>query len=344
MTSRMSKHYTVAIVGATGLVGREMTKVLEERHFPVKTFIPLGSSRSAGEHVQFGGKDHVVKNSADSDVFANVDIVLMSAGGSASRELAPVGAKAGAVVIDNSSAWRMDPDVPLVVPEVNPGALSNFAQKRIVANPNCSTIQMVVALKPLHERFGLRRVTVSTYQAASGAGKSAMDELGEQVQAIFNVREIEVKHFPKRLAFNCLPHIDVFEEDGFTREEHKMRNETRKIMDLPELRVMSTCVRVPVFSGHAESVVAEFDAPVDLQSAREALEKGPGLILIDRPGKHEYPTQLDSEGKDDTFVGRLRCDPDDAHTLAFWCVADNLRKGAATNAVQIAELLADEHL
>ncbi|MEO1174799.1 MAG: aspartate-semialdehyde dehydrogenase, partial [Myxococcota bacterium] len=241
-------------------------------------------------------------------------------------------------------AWRMDPEVPLVVPEVNADAIGSFENKRIIANPNCSTIQMVVALKPLHERFRLKRVVVSTYQAASGAGKSAMDELGEQVQAIFNVREPEVKAFPKRLAFNCLPHIDVFQEDGFTKEERKMIEETRKIMSLPNLRVLSTCVRVPVFNGHAESVVAEFETAVSAEEARAVLQDGNGLVVIDNPAAGEYPTQLDAEGQDGTFVGRIRNDPDDPNTLAFWCVADNIRKGAATNAVQIAEILVERYL
>ncbi|MEM6533007.1 MAG: aspartate-semialdehyde dehydrogenase [Myxococcota bacterium] len=340
----MAKEYNVAVVGATGLVGREMIEVLEQRGFPVKAFSPLASARSAGEHVQFSGKDYIVKNAEAPDAFDGVEIVLMSAGGGPSRELSPRAATAGAVVIDNSSAWRMDEDVPLVVPEVNADAVGGYEKKRIIANPNCSTIQMVVALKPLHERFGLKRVVVSTYQAASGAGKSAMEELGEQVQAIFNVRDPEVKAFPKRLAFNCIPHIDVFQEDGFTKEERKMVQETRKIMGLPELRVLPTCVRVPVFNGHAESVVAEFDSPVAAEEARTVLGDGNGLVVIDNPSENAYPTQLDAEGQDGTYVGRIRTDPDDPNTLAFWCVADNIRKGAATNAVQIAEILVERHL
>lgn len=340
----MADGYTVAVVGATGLVGREMIAILEQRGFPVKSLVPLASARSAGEHLQHAGKDYRVEDASAPGAFEGVDIALFSAGGAASRELAPVAAEAGAVVIDNSSAWRMDPEVPLVVPEVNPEAAAGYTAKRIIANPNCSTIQMVVALQPLHERAGLRRVVVSTYQAVSGAGKEAMEELGEQVQAIFNVREPEMKKFPKRIAFNCLPHIDGFEDDGFTKEEHKMINETRKIMGLPELKVSATCVRVPVFNGHAESVLAEFAEPLSVAEARAALLGAKGVVLMDDPANGEYPTQLEAEGQDGTYVGRLRRDPSCDNGLSLWVVADNLRKGAATNAVQIAEILVEKHL
>lgn len=340
----MSDGVTVAVVGATGLVGSEMVAILEQRGFPVKTLVPLASSRSAGEHIQFAGKDHLVRDATSPGAFDGVHIALFSAGGAASRELAPLATRAGAVVIDNSSAWRMDPEVPLVVPEVNAEAVADFEKKRIIANPNCSTIQMVVALKPLHDRAGLERVVVSTYQAVSGAGREAMEELGEQVQAIFNVREPEVKAFPKRIAFNCLPQIDVFEEDGFTKEEHKMINETRKIMGLPDVKISATCVRVPVFNGHAESVLAEFAKPISVEEAREALLGAKGVVLMDDPAKGEYPTQLEAEGQDGTYVGRLRRDPSGENALSLWVVADNLRKGAATNAVQIAEVLVEKHL
>ena len=336
--------YTVAVVGATGLVGQEMVGLLEQRGFPVKALVPLASSRSAGEHLQFNGKDHVVKEATAPGAFDGVDIALFSAGGAASKELAPVAAAAGAIVIDNSSAWRMDEEVPLVVPEVNSDAIAGYRAKNIIANPNCSTIQMVVALKPLHDRAGLRRVVVSTYQAVSGAGKVAMEELGEQVQAIFNVREPEVKAFSKRIAFNCVPHIDVFQDDGFTKEEQKMVNETRKIMGLPEVRISATCVRVPVFNGHAESVLAEFVEPISVDEAREALTGANGIVLMDKPEENEFPTQLDAEGQDGTYVGRIRKDPSSENGLCLWVVADNLRKGAATNAVQIAEILVERHL
>jgi aspartate-semialdehyde dehydrogenase len=272
----------------------------------------------------------------------------MSAGGGPSKTLAPLAAAAGAVVIDNSSCWRMDPDVPLVVPEVNPADVAGYTKKNIIANPNCSTIQMVVALAPLHQRAGLKRVVVSTYQAVSGAGKRAMDELGHQVQSLFNQRDFEPEAFPKRIAFNCLPHIDVFLEDDYTKEERKMRDETRKILGAPEIGVCATCVRVPVFNGHAESVVAEFERPLTASDAAGILKEAPGVVLVDAlPGaksRHDYPTQVDADGTDATFVGRIRLDDTAPNSLAFWCVADNLRKGAATNAVQIAEILIRDDL
>ncbi|MEO0459651.1 MAG: aspartate-semialdehyde dehydrogenase [Myxococcota bacterium] len=336
----MSEGYKVAVVGASGLVGSELLRVLEERSFPVSELVALASSRSAGETVQFAGSNHVIQDAASPGAFDGVQIALMSAGGAASRELAPIAAQAGAVVIDNSSAWREDPEVPLVVPEVNPDAIAKGLPKGIIANPNCSTIQMVVALAPLHRSAGLKRVVVSTYQAASGAGKAAMDELGLQVQAVFSSREPEVDRFPKRLAFNCIPHIDTLHDDGWSREERKMIRETRKIMGLPELGVMPTCVRVPVFNGHAESVLAEFEEPLSVEKARLLLDEAAGVTLMDDAAKASYPTQLEAEGQDETLVGRLRHDPSSENGLAFWCVADNLRKGAATNAVQIAELVA----
>ncbi len=326
----------VAIVGATGLVGRELLKVLEGRHFPLKNIKLLASERSAGERIEWRDGYHTVMV-ADAQAFANIDIVLMSAGGAPSKILAPLAAKAGAIVIDNSSAWRMDDDVPLVVPEVNPEVLTQAPKKGIIANPNCSTIQMVVALKPLHDLFTLNRVVVSTYQAASGAGKKAMDALGQQVSSLFNQREVEAKDvFPRRLAFNCVPQVDVFTDDGYTKEEHKMRQETRKILSV-DAEVCATCVRVPVFNGHSESVVAYFDNAVDLEAAKNTLRAAPGVMFIAEP--EDFPTVLDAEGSDATYVGRLRGVPGDQNALTFWCVADNLRKGAASNAVQIAELL-----
>ncbi len=339
----MGKSYKVAVVGATGLVGREMMNVLAERGFPLSELVPLASERSVGEKVEFGDKELVVQK-AEAKAFAGVDIALMSPGAKASAELAPLAAAAGAVVIDNSSYWRMDPQVPLVVPEVNPEAVAGYTNKRIIANPNCSTIQMVVALAPLHKAAGLKRVVVSTYQAVSGKGKAGLDELGDQVSALYSQRDITPKAFAKRIAFNCVPQVDVFVDDGFTKEERKMRDETRKIFDLPELGVCATCVRVPVFNGHAESVLAEFTKPLSATDAAQLLREAPGVMLMNEAKDAGYPTPVDADGSDATFVGRLRDDPSAASSLTFWCVADNLRKGAATNAVQIAELLARDYL
>ncbi|MEK7703513.1 MAG: aspartate-semialdehyde dehydrogenase [Myxococcota bacterium] len=339
----MSKSYTVGVVGATGLVGREMLRVLGERGFPASKVVALASERSLGASVDFGD-DEVPVNVATAQSFAGLDIVLMSAGGEVSRQLTPAAVAAGAVVIDNSSAWRMDPEVPLVVPEVNPGDVGGFRAKGIIANPNCSTIQMVVALAPLHRRATLRRVVVATYQAVSGKGKAAMDELGSQVSDLFNQRDSEPKVFSKRIAFNCLPHVDVFLDDGSTKEERKMVDETRKILHLPNLGVLATCVRVPVFNGHSEAIVAEFVDKLTADEARALLREAPGVFLMDDPSKALYPTPIDADGSDATLVGRVREDPSAPNSLAFWCVADNLRKGAATNAVQIAELLVRDHL
>jgi aspartate-semialdehyde dehydrogenase len=309
----------------------------------VRELVALASERSAGEKIQFKG-DEITVQKATPQSFAGVEIVLMSAGAAASKELAPAAARAGAVVIDNSSQWRMDDAVPLVVPEVNPGDVAQHKNRGIIANPNCSTIQMVVALNPLHRHAGLKRVVVATYQAVSGKGKRAMDELGAQVTALFSQRDLEIKVFPKRIAFNCIPHIDVFFDDGSTKEEQKMLFETRKIMHLPKVGVVATCVRVPVFNGHAEAVVAEFERPLTPTTARDLLREAPGVMLMDNPRETIYPTQLDADGSDATFVGRVREDSSAPNSLAFWCVADNLRKGAATNAVQIAEILARDYL
>jgi aspartate-semialdehyde dehydrogenase len=339
----MAKSYKVAVVGATGLVGREMMNVLAERGFPVRELVPLASERSAGAKVEFGSDELTVRK-AEASAFAGVDIALMSPGAAASRELAPLAAKAGAVVIDNSSAWRMDPEVPLVVPEVNAADIALYKNKGIIANPNCSTIQMVVALGPLHQAAHLKRVVVATYQAVSGKGKRGLDELGEQVEALYGQRDFEPKVFPKRIAFNCVPQVDVFLDDATTKEERKMRDETRKILHALELGICATCVRVPVFNGHSEAVVAEFAEPMSAARARALLRTSPGIMLMDEPADAGYPTAVDADGSDATFVGRLRDDPSAPNSLAFWCVADNVRKGAASNAVQIAELLVRDYL
>jgi aspartate-semialdehyde dehydrogenase len=339
----MDKSYRIALVGATGLVGREMIKGLEERGFPIEELLLLASERSAGENIEFRGKRHRVHAIA-MEHFAHIDIAIMSAGSSVSEEWAPIATSQGAVVIDNSSKWRMDPDIPLVVPEVNPEDIGQYTTKGIIANPNCSTIQMVVALAPLHKKAQLKRVVVSTYQAVSGAGRQGMQELSTQVADLFNQRDAVCDVFSARIAFNCIPQIDVFMESGFTKEEEKMIYETRKIMHLPELGVCPTCVRVPIFNGHSESISAEFEHPLDVDDAQEAFKKAPGILVIDDRASNSFPTALSAEGNDSTYLGRIRQDPSVPHGLSFWCVADNLRKGAATNAIQIAELLIREHL
>jgi len=339
----MTESLRIAVVGATGLVGREMLRILEERGFPYSEVIPMASPRSAGEKIEFDGKELTVRLASE-DAFEGIDIALFSAGSGASEVLAPAAAKAGAVVVDNSSKWRMDPDVPLVVPEVNPEDIAGYTKRGIIANPNCSTIQMVVALAPLHRKAKLQRVIVSTYQAVSGAGKQGMDELSSQVSALFNQVDFEPEKFSKQIAFNCIPHIDVFLDDDFTKEEHKMVHETRKILHAPGLGICPTCVRVPVFNGHAESIVAEFESPMTPDEARTILRESPGLFVQDEPGKNIYPVPVEVSDSDATCVGRIRQDSSAPNSLAFWCVADNLRKGAATNAVQIAELLARDYL
>lgn len=326
----------VAIVGATGAVGEEMRAVLAERDFPVERLVPLASARSAGSTVEWRGQSVPVEV-LDDDSFAGVDLALFSAGTAVSEEFGPKAVAAGAVVVDNSRAFRMHPEVPLVVPEVNPQALSG--RPKLIANPNCSTIQMVAALQPLHARAGLKRVVVSTYQSASGAGRDAMDELRDQTVALLNFREPPTTVFKRRLAFDVLPQIDRFEPDGFTREEHKMVNETRKIMGLPDLPVCATCVRVPVFVGHACSINAEFSRPFEVEEALAALEAAPGLVVHADPT--EFPMAADAVGQDPVYVGRVRRDPSCPTGLVIWVVADNLRKGAATNAVQIAEALVE---
>ncbi len=336
-----SKGVKVAICGATGAVGREMIEVLAERELPITSLRPLASERSAGSKISFKGEEIEVQQ-LQADSFEGIDIALFSAGGEISKEWAPRAAKAGAIVIDNSSAWRMDEDVPLVVPEVNPGDVAGYEKKRIIANPNCSTIQMVVALAPLHALSPLCRVRVSTYQSVSGAGQSGIQELSDQTRALFNSQEISPEAFPHRIAFNVIPHIDVFLENGYTKEEMKMVEETRKILHLPELPVTATCVRVPTFFGHAEAVTIETEAPLDPAKAREALREAAGVKVLDEPGERIYPMPLLAAGDDATHVGRIRKDLSHPNGLEFFVVADNVRKGAATNAVQIVELLLEK--
>ncbi len=335
--------YNVAVVGATGAVGNVMIEVLEERSFPVDRLKLLASERSVGAQLNFKGK-RVPVEILDKNAFKGVDIALFSAGGSISEQFAPIAVESGAVVIDNTSAFRMHPEVPLVVPEVNPDALSQYKKRGIIANPNCSTIQMVVALKPLHDAAKLKRVVVSTYQSTSGAGKRAMDELVQQTQALFSGGEIVKKKFPHQIAFNCLPHIDAFLDNGYTKEEMKMVNETKKILGDNSIRVTATCVRVPVFGGHSESVNIETVKKLTPAEARKILEKTPGVTVKDNVQQNEYPLALDCVGKDDVFVGRIREDESQENGLNLWIVSDNIRKGAATNAVQIAELLIQKYL
>jgi aspartate-semialdehyde dehydrogenase (peptidoglycan organisms) len=335
--------YNVAVVGATGAVGNEMLRVLEERSFPIDQLRLLASERSIGNRLEFKGKEVPVEI-LDHQSFKGIDIALFSAGGTVSERFAPIAAEAGAVVIDNTSAFRMHPEVPLVVPEVNPGAIKDFTKRRIIANPNCSTIQMVVALKPIHDRAKIKRVVVSTYQATSGAGKRAMEELAEQTKALFMGGEIVKKKFPHRIAFNCLPHIDVFLDNGYTKEEMKMTQETKKIMGDDSIQVTATCVRVPVFGGHSESVNVETEKKISARDVRALLEQAPGIKLVDDIAHNQYPLAIDSVGGDEVLVGRIREDESIPNGINLWIVADNIRKGAATNAVQIAELLIRDYL
>lgn len=335
--------YRVAVVGATGNVGREMLQTLSERQFPVDEVIALASERSAGSEVSFG-EDEVLKVQAlDKFNFKGVDIVLSSPGAKVSAVFAPKAAAAGAIVVDNTSYFRMDPDVPLVVPEVNASAIAGYKKKNIIANPNCSTIQMVVALKPLHEIAKIKRVVVATYQSVSGGGKDAMDELFNQTRGIYMNAPLERTKFTKQIAFNCIPHIDVFMEDGFTKEEWKMQVETKKILD-PAIKVTATCVRVPVFVGHAEAVNVEFERPISAEEARAALKSAPGIGVVDHRVDEGYVTQVECAGEDKVYVSRIREDHTIENGLSLWVVADNLRKGAALNAVQIAEKLVADHL
>jgi len=328
----------VAVVGATGAVGRTMLEILAERSFPAGAVHAVASERSVGRRVPFAGRELEVMPLGDFD-FRGVDVALFSAGGSTSLEHAPRAAAAGALVIDNTSAFRRDEDVPLVVPEVNPKEIAK-RPRGIIANPNCSTIQMVVALAPLHRRARIRRIVVATYQSVSGAGNRAMDELRRtSADALAGKAVVPGPVFPHPIAFNCLPQIDVFEGDGYTKEEHKMAFETRKIFGDPSIGVSATCVRVPVLVGHAEAVNVEFEKPISPEEARELLAKAPGVELVDAPGERLYPMQASCAGRDPVLVGRIRRDPSQANTLDMWIAADNLRKGAALNAVQIAELL-----
>ncbi|MDC7785788.1 aspartate-semialdehyde dehydrogenase [Rhodoplanes sp. TEM] len=329
--------YKVAVVGATGNVGRAMLEILAERQFPADEVVAIASRRSQGVEVSYGDKTLKVKALEHYD-FTDVDICLMSAGGSVSKEWSPrIGAQ-GAVVIDNSSAWRYDADVPLIVPEVNADAVADFRKKNIIANPNCSTAQLVVALKPLHDHAVIKRVVVSTYQSVSGAGKDAMDELFAQTKSVFTLDEMQVKKFPKRIAFNLIPQIDVFMEDGYTKEEWKMMAETKKILD-PKIKLTATCVRVPVFVSHSEAVNIEFEKPITPDEARQILSTAPGCLVIDKREPGGYVTPYEAAGEDATYISRIREDATVENGLVLWCVSDNLRKGAALNAVQIAECL-----
>jgi aspartate-semialdehyde dehydrogenase len=336
--------YRVAVVGATGNVGREMMNVLAEREFPCDEVAAVASPRSQGTQIEFGDTGRMLKcQNIENFDFAGWDIALFSAGGGPARDYAPKAAAQGCVVIDNSSYWRMDPDVPLIVPEVNPDAIDGYKAKGIIANPNCSTAQMVVALKPLHDAAGIRRVVVSTYQSTSGSGKAGMDELFEQSRAIFVGDPVEPKKYTKQIAFNVIPHIDVFLDDGSTKEEWKMVVETKKIMD-PAIKVIATCVRVPVFVGHSEAIHLEFEREITAAQAQDILREAPGVMLVDKREDGGYVTPIECVGDGATFVSRVREDPTVENGLALWCVSDNLRKGAALNAVQIAELLGRRHL
>lgn len=335
--------YNVAIVGATGVVGVEMAKVLEQRDFPVEKLVPLASERSSGKNMTFKGKQIPVIV-LDKNSFEGIDIALFSAGATISKKFAPIAAKAGAVVIDNSSAWRMDPEVPLVVPEVNPEEA--FKHKGIIANPNCSTIQMVVALKPIHDAAKIKRVVVSTYQSVSGWGKEAVEQLEKEVETIASGEFRDYKNtnginkvLPAQIAFNVIPHIDVFEENDYTKEEMKCVNETRKIMKEPNLSVTATCVRVPVFRCHSEAVNIQTEKKISVQEVKELLNNASGVKVVDNPSSGVYPLAINADGKDEVFVGRIREDTSIKNGLNLWIVSDNLRKGAALNAVQIAELL-----
>jgi len=334
--------YRVAVVGATGNVGREMMSILEEVNFPVEEIFAVASRKSIGIEVSYADRTLKCLNLETFD-FSKVDIVLMSAGGEVSKAWSEKIGKAGPVVIDNSSVWRMHPDVPLIVPEVNPDAVEGFRKKNIIANPNCSTAQLVVALAPLHEAARIKRVVVSTYQSVSGAGKAGMDELWDQTKAIYGLGDATPKKFTKQIAFNAIPHIDVFLPDGSTKEEWKMTVETQKILD-PNIELTATCVRVPVFVGHSEAVNIEFHSPIGEDEAREILREAPGVMVVDKREDGGYITPVESAGEFAVYISRIRKDPTVEHGLNLWCVSDNLRKGAALNAVQIAQLLDERGL
>ena len=337
------RSYQVAVVGATGAVGNEMIRILEERNFPVAQLRLLASERSLGKSLPFAGEELPVRVLGD-ESFGGIEIALFSAGGGISERFAPVAARAGAVVIDNTSAFRMAPDIPLVVPEVNPEAIALHKNRGIIANPNCSTIQMVVALKPIHDAVRIKRIVVSTYQAVSGTGKKAIEELDLQTRALLNFQEAVAKVYPHQIAFNCLPQIDVFLENGYTKEEMKMVNETKKIMNDTSIAVTATTVRVPVFYGHSESVNIETEKKITPAEVRGLLSRAPGVIVVDDPKQRRYPMAIDAAGKDETFVGRIREDESIPNGINMWIVSDNVRKGAALNAVQIAEILVRDYL
>lgn len=339
----MSRKFNVAVAGATGAVGDQMVKCLEERDFPINNLRLLASERSLGKKIEYKGEEYNVEV-LDDHSFEGIDIALFSAGASTSKTFAPVAAASGAVVVDNSSAFRMDPDIPLVVPEVNPHAIAGYKTRGIIANPNCSTIQMVVVLKPLHDKAKIQRVVVSTYQAVSGTGRRAIDELMNQTKALLSFQEAKNEVYPHRIAFNVLPHIDVFLENGYTKEEMKMVNETAKILEDNSIRVTATTVRVPVFYGHSEAVNIEFEKHITPDEVRKILSKAPGVRVVDDLSKNNYPLATDAAGQDDTLVGRIRQDTSIENGIDLWIVADNIRKGAATNAVQIAEILAAQYL
>ncbi len=337
------KNYDVAVVGATGAVGNEMIRILEERKFPVGRLVLLASERSAGKELSFRGKALPVEV-LNENSFKGIQIGLFSAGGSISEKFAPIAAKAGCVVIDNTSAFRMVPEIPLVVPEVNPEAIMFYKNRGIIANPNCSTIQMVVALKPIHDAVRIKRIVVSSYQAVSGTGKRAIEELSLQTRALLNGQEPVIKVYPYQIAFNCLPHIDVFLDNGYTKEEMKMVNETKKIMNDPSIAVTATTVRVPVFYAHSESVNIETEKKITAEEVRKLLASAPGVRVVDNPREKQYPLAIDAAGGDDTLVGRIREDESIPNGINMWVVADNIRKGAALNAVQIAEILIRQYL
>jgi len=337
----VSKKYNVAVLGATGMVGGVMMKVLEERNFPVDRFLPLASSRTAGQAVSFRGREYTVEE-AKPESFRGIDIGLFSAGAKVSKVFAPEAARAGAVVIDNTSQFRMDPEVPLIVPEVNGHAIKRH--KGIIANPNCSTAQMVLPLKPIYDAAGIKRIVVSTYQSTSGWGKEAVEELREQTRAFIDGKPVQVKYLPKQIAFNCFPHIDVFLDSGYTKEEIKMVNETRKILEDDTIAVTATCVRIPVMISHSEAVNIETKKKISVNEVKKLLSKFPTVRVLDDPSKAEYPTPLECAGSDETFVGRIREDVSVKNGIDMWVVSDNLRRGAATNAVLIAERMIKDKL
>ena len=339
----MSKKYDVCILGATGAVGEAMLAILEQRKFPVGNLYPLASSRSAGSKVTFHGEEITVLDVEGFD-FSKTRIGLFSAGGSVSAKYAPIAAAAGCVVIDNTAHFRYDDDIPLVVPEVNPHAIAQYTNRGIIANPNCSTIQMLVALKPIHDAVCIERINVATYQAVSGTGKEAVDELADQTRALLNLQEVKIEVYPKRIAFNVLPQIDVFMDNGYTKEEMKMVWETRKIMEDDSIMVNPTAVRVPVFYGHSEAVHIETHKKITADEARALLEKAPGVQVLDRREPGGYPTAIEAAGQDATFVGRIREDVSHPRGLNLWVVSDNVRKGAALNSIQIAEILIEKYL